>query len=406
MQTITNLPQLNICQINAKHAIEAWLLDPSRKEFILMGGPGVGKSYVINNVLNDLQGIRDIAQILGTEFNITNICNTATTNKAASVIGGKTIYSTLGLSMFNDYKTGEVKINSRSAIHIYASLVILDEASMVDPILFSMVQKYIKDGCKVLYVLDPDQLPPVGGTTIPVIQTDISRIELVTQERQDPNSHLYKTLQDVKAWVRGGSKPNIIEGVDISYIDDIGLNMFILNMSQEDKIISYTNDACINLGVHARTLLGLPLDFYAEGERVTSNTTITNKGTGIYTDMDYVISEISEVKNYCGVLNYRFCKLGDNFCNIPVSSKEFINLCNKYKREKDWKTYFYLKENFVDIRDSRVISAHKSQGSTYDNVLINLANLNRCPDKDLLKRLLYVAMSRARKKVYLYGKLS
>jgi hypothetical protein len=408
MQTIINLPQLNTCQINAKHAIEAWLLDPSRKEFILMGGPGVGKSFVINNVLNDLQGIKDIAKILGTEFNIINICNTATTNKAAGVIGGKTIYATLGLGMFNDYKTGEVKINSRNATYLYNSLVILDEASMVDPILFNMVQKYVKDECKILYVLDPDQLPPVGETTIPVIQTDIDRVELVTQERQDPNSHLYKTLQEVKAWVRGGSVPNIIEGTDIEYVSDEGLNNFIMNMTSNDKIITYTNDSCISLGTHTRTLLGLPLDFYREGEIVTSNSSNTSLGlkSRIYTDVDYEISHIGQATRDYENLEYRLCKLGEAYFRIPTCSKTYMELLKHYKNKKDWKSYFFFKDNFIDVRSSHVISAHKSQGSTFDNVLINLANLNRCPDKDLLKRLLYVAMSRARNKVYLYGKLT
>lgn len=406
MQTIDNQTDLNTCQIAAKRELEAWLLDPSRKEFILMGGPGVGKSYVINNVLNDLQSIVDMATLLGTEFNIIDICNTAPTNKAASVIEGKTIYSTLGLSMYNDYRTGKVIINSRNAINLYQTLVILDEASMVDPLLFEMVQKYVRDGCKILYVLDPDQLPPVKETTIPVIETAIDRFELVTQERQDPNSHLYKTLLEVRAWVRGGTKPEIIEDVDIEYIGDAGLNDFIMNMTSDDKIISYTNEACINLGIHARNLLGLPIDFYAEGEIVTSNSTIASKGVGIYTDVDYVISDIGEVRSYCGVLDYRSCRLGGKYFNIPTCSKDFITLQNSYKSKKDWKSYFHLKENFVDVRDSHVISAHKSQGSTFDNVLINLANLNRCPDKNLLKRLLYVAMSRARKKVYLYGKLN
>jgi hypothetical protein len=397
---------LSKCQELAKGAIQSWLVNPKQKAFILRGGPGVGKSYVVNNVIQNLDEITNMQKLLGVNEHLHDILFTATTNKAASVVGGATIYSTLGISIYNDFKTGETKLNLRNATEVYSSLVIIDESSMLDKTILDTILKLTDGSCKVLFVLDGDQLPPVNSSNIPVLDLGLPEIEMTTQMRQDPNSHLYKTILDVKGWVRGGSRPDILAGPDVEYIDDVGLTDFINNMTDNDKILAYTNDCCINLNQYVRQLKSIPLGFFQEGEHVISCTTIPNKkGTFIYTDKEYIIDNISACMSYHGLFNYRECTLNGHRSLVPEDPMVFRSILNQYKSKKDWKTYFYLKENFVDVRDAYAITTHKSQGSTYDNVLINLANFNRCPDKAMLARLLYVALSRARYKVYLYGTL-
>ena len=48
---------------------------------------------------------------------------------------------------------------------------------------------------------------------------------------------------------------------------------------------------------------------------------------------------------------------------------------------------------------------HKSQGSTYDTVFIDLENIGSCRNPDQVARMLYVAVSRARNRIFLFGKL-
>lgn len=91
----------------------------------------------------------------------------------------------------------------------------------------------------------------------------------------------------------------------------------------------------------------------------------------------------------------------------------------KSKKNKDWSKYFDLSEQFftpIDlIYDDRVIkrksldygyciSAHRSQGSSYTGVIIDLVNLLTCRDKETLRQLEYVALSRTRSDVYIYQK--
>ncbi|WP_399498890.1 C-terminal helicase domain-containing protein, partial [Streptomyces sp. P17] len=48
----------------------------------------------------------------------------------------------------------------------------------------------------------------------------------------------------------------------------------------------------------------------------------------------------------------------------------------------------------------------KAQGSTYDSVFIDLSNISKVTQPDVAARMLYVAFTRARSKVYLYGQLA
>ena len=59
----------------------------------------------------------------------------------------------------------------------------------------------------------------------------------------------------------------------------------------------------------------------------------------------------------------------------------------------------------MDLRPEDASTVHKSQGSTFDTVFIDLSDLSTCRQPDMAARLLYVAFTRARNRVVLYGKL-
>jgi ATP-dependent exoDNAse (exonuclease V) alpha subunit len=73
------------------------------------------------------------------------------------------------------------------------------------------------------------------------------------------------------------------------------------------------------------------------------------------------------------------------------------------KRKKLWKEYFTLKDMYADVKYIFVSTIHKLQGSTYDVAYIDVASLiylmNSPLTIDLAYRLLYVAVTRARKDI-------
>ena len=71
------------------------------------------------------------------------------------------------------------------------------------------------------------------------------------------------------------------------------------------------------------------------------------------------------------------------------------------ERKKKWGQYFDFKNHVLDIRDIYASTVHSAQGSTYNNVYIDLKDLFICTKKEELARLLYVAVSRAKNNIYL-----
>ncbi|MCI0501381.1 MAG: ATP-binding domain-containing protein, partial [Epsilonproteobacteria bacterium] len=62
---------------------------------------------------------------------------------------------------------------------------------------------------------------------------------------------------------------------------------------------------------------------------------------------------------------------------------------------KLWKLFFQIKELFVDVKYTYASTIHKLQGSTYETIYIDLTDIERMHDKDMMYRLLYVAITRA-----------
>src|SRR6185437_1979977 len=71
---------------------------------------------------------------------------------------------------------------------------------------------------------------------------------------------------------------------------------------------------------------------------------------------------------------------GETFYKVPVMTnrQHFDELTRYYSRRKQWSTYFYLKDNIADLRPRDAATVHKSQGSTYDAVFIDLGNISTC----------------------------
>ena len=70
---------------------------------------------------------------------------------------------------------------------------------------------------------------------------------------------------------------------------------------------------------------------------------------------------------------------------------------------KLWKAFFYVRDSFASVGPASVLTVHRSQGSTFQEVFI-------APDifwpKDIILRrqLVYVAVSRAKECVWMVGK--
>ena len=90
---------------------------------------------------------------------------------------------------------------------------------------------------------------------------------------------------------------------------------------------------------------------------------------------------------------------------LPDNWSQAARVIASFKQKKQMKIYFHLLETWLDLRPAFASTVHKSQGSTYDTVFINLTDIGRCPVASDVARMMYVAITRAAKRVVLNGAL-
>jgi hypothetical protein len=78
-------------------------------------------------------------------------------------------------------------------------------------------------------------------------------------------------------------------------------------------------------------------------------------------------------------------------------------VANGVDKKKLWAEYFELKNRYADLKYTYSTTIHKSQGSTFEYVFINMKSLENMTyiDMEKLYRLLYVGITRTSNKVYL-----
>ena len=128
----------------------------SRGFMVLTGGPGTGKTTTLNAMISlfEQQGLKPF------------IC--APTGRAAKRISdltgyeAKTIHRLLGVKSGGEFASFEHNENNL----LDCDVVIIDEMSMVDTLLFEALLRALPVNCKMIMVGDSDQLPSVGAGNI------------------------------------------------------------------------------------------------------------------------------------------------------------------------------------------------------------------------------------------------
>ncbi len=134
-----------------KEAIQAAL---SRGLLILTGGPGTGKTTTLNAIiaLYEKQGYR--------------VMLAAPTGRAAKRISDLTGYDAKTIHRMLEVQfdpNGLQKFMHNEENPLPCDVLVVDEMSMVDVLLFSSLLRALRLGCKVILVGDSDQLPSVGA---------------------------------------------------------------------------------------------------------------------------------------------------------------------------------------------------------------------------------------------------
>lgn len=427
--TTPTKPSLNAGQRAAADAFFEFLLDEDQKYFIISGPAGVGKTFLMSYIIDHtMEHYQKTCALIDQEVIYTEVQMTATTNKAAEVLGvatnrpTSTIHSYLNLRVVEDFKTGKTSLSrTRDWQVLQNKIIFIDECSMID----SDLTEAINDGtlkCKIVFVGDHNQLAPVFEKISPIYRQRYPFFELTEQMRNRDNQALMDVCQQLRDTVENGVfKPIRVVPGSIDWLDDEQMQSklietFIPGPNLNSRILAYTNKQVNEYNLWIREQRGLP-DEYTEGEILVNNSavkirdkhqiSVEQEVTIRKTKDSRTIKVTPDVELQCQVFDLE-TSFGEVIydVNYPTDRKYLDDALKYLASRKDWEHYYHIKNNFPDIRPRDAATVHKSQGSTYDSVFIDVGNISKVNQNDVAARMLYVAFSRARSNVYLYGDLA
>lgn len=171
--------------------------------FILTGGPGTGKTTVINGIVQLFAQLNEIdldpSQYSEETFPILLAAPTGRAAKRMNETTGlpsSTIHRLLGLNRTDDHARFDEDIQE-----LEGGLLIVDEMSMVDTWLANMLFKAIPTNMQVIFVGDKDQLPSVGPGQVLhdlLMIEKIPKQELVEIYRQGNGSSIIPLAHEIK----------------------------------------------------------------------------------------------------------------------------------------------------------------------------------------------------------------
>lgn len=419
------MAQLNEEQRAAFQDVLSFINNPTIKYHRVSGGAGTGKSFFISKVADDILK----HQHHGTK--LADVAVTATTNKATSVLTDTmphrrgdicTIYSFMNLRVSENYTTGEQKVvpTRNWAVHDRV-MIIVDEASMVNKSLMDYIEKGTTENCKVLFVGDKNQLSPVKEALSPVYAKPISESLLLKPVRNAEQPALMELCNQAVDTVLTGKfhpikeVPGVIDFVDGTQLKGL-LEREYHTEDPNKRILCYTNKQVIQYNLFVRELRGYTQP-YNVGEIMTNNASaeLVDK-TRLYTDQIVRILSVSEPRIDLQLVPGEEVELVDLEVEDPSTSMNYFvtvfadpadraEVMKYFSSRKRWDRYFKIKNNFPDLRSVASSTTHKAQGSTYDSVIVDLADIGKSTNREQTARMQYVALSRPRSRIFIRGEL-
>lgn len=343
---------------------------------IITGGPGTGKTTTIRGVIKLLED-HDKKVVLAAP--------TGRAAKRLSDLSGheaKTIHRLLGYSQGRGYKNK----------HFDADILIIDEASMLEQVLFNHLLQALKEDTKVVLVGDTHQLPAIGAGDVLSDMIKSGTVPVVTLEenfRQKEGSEIARNATAI----RKGLAPDYSSANDFMIIAEESprkiLSRLISMVKEElpDKLHISPKDIQVVTPQQEGPLGAKQLNIDIQ-EAVNPAGPELKHGMKLFRKGDRVMqtSNSSERHTYNGETGW--------VSEIDPEGQWLEVTFN------DGKISRYLKKELRELSLAYATTVHKLQGSETDYLVMPMTLSHR---PMLYRNLLYTGVSRARKMCVLVG---
>lgn len=402
---------------------------------VLEGFAGTGKTTVVGRLLNG------IAMSL-------RVAVAAPTNKALAVLESKvsayamadvefkSIHSFLGMRLKElDDGSQLCEVEGRATLHEY-DLAIIDECSMISAAMFEQILR-AKRTCRVLFVGDPAQLPPVEdkGANSPVFSMVGSKYRLTEVIRQARDNPIIALSMATRAAIDAGRRmgvadvvaalpsttpcaAGVVAGGEESIVASIVREA---GAGRQCRALAWRNATVNRINARTHALL-YPKDVlrFSPGEAVIAQNEFKSVGEAAFQEKRIFNSEEMTVESseqciHAGVSATRLVLRRDDgstvlayvadddsglqrqvsalFAHYRAASEKHGR--HSFQAKNASSTAWSLRKQFAPLRHTYAMTAHKSQGSTFGTVLVHWDDLMGQRSDFEFNRMFYVAITRA-----------
>ncbi|HHF7032978.1 SF1B family DNA helicase RecD2 [Streptococcus mutans] len=365
------------------------------KVFLLTGGPGTGKTTVINGIIKAYANLHQI----DLQKSDRPIILAAPTGRAArrmnelTGLPSATIHRHLGLNGDSEYQALDEFLD--------CDLIIIDEFSMVDTWLANQLFSAIASNTQIVIVGDSDQLPSVGPGQVLADLLKINRLPQVSLTkifRQSEDS----TIVTLANQIRQGRLPTdfTAKKADRSYFE--AQSTHIPQMIQ--KIVS----SALKSGIDAQEIQILAPMYRGQAGITHLNKLMQDLLNPLNNQLEFQFNDLHFRKGD-KVLHL----INDAQINVFNGDIGYITdlIPAKYTESKqdemildfDGTKINYPRNEWLKITLAYAMSIHKSQGSEFKVVILPVT---RQSGRLLQRNLIYTAITRSKSKLVMLGEIA
>ena len=367
----------------AENQVQALKSVAGNKALVITGGPGTGKTTIINALLKIFSGLK------------VRVMLAAPTGRAAKRMSEATGYEAKTIHRLLEYSIRKGGFQKDDEHPLDCDLIIVDEASMIDTILMYHLLKAIPDKATFILVGDVNQLPSVGAGNVlrDIIASNIIPVVRLNEIfRQAKESQIIVNAHKINNGLlpapdSPGQKDDFyfIEQEDPENVLRIILELVSVRVPREFGL-DPVDDIQVLSPMHKGTVGAGNLNLELQ-KRLNPGTEGITRGNRAFRTGDKVM----QIKN-----NYDKEVFNGDIGRITRVDPELREVNISF----DGRNVAYDFTDLDEIVLAYAVSVHKSQGSEYPAIIIPLLTQHYM----LLQRnLIYTAVTRGKKLVIVVG---